>query len=305
MRNRLVAIFFVLSVPCFPRVSAADVESPKTDQEIKLHFERGVQLYNDEDYKLAVVEFRRAYDLGHDYRVLYNIGQVNFQLGNYAEAKRTLQKFLDDGGARVSAEQRAQVIKDIEALKIRTAQLHVVASVGGADLLVDGERVAQIPPTGEHSVQVLVNGGAHRVALTKPGYLDEVQEVTLAGAEEKKLVITLRPKPVEARSSAPLWIAWGATALLAGGTAVAFVGWRGADKDLDDTLLRQTTQQEINDKTSASNNLQILTIGLGSAAVIAAGISLYLTLSRGGDSTTKETSALRQYILPNGFGVNF
>jgi tetratricopeptide (TPR) repeat protein len=304
MRNKIVAIFLAVSVPTFSGVSAADVVNPKDDKEIKMHFERGVQLYNDEDYKLAVVEFRRAYDLGHDYRILYNLGQVNFQLGNYAEAKRTLQKFLDDGRARVSAEQRAQVAKDIEALKIRTAHLYVVASVGGADLLVDGERVAQIPPTGEHSVKVLVNGGTHRVVLAKPGFLDGVQEVTLAGAEEKKLVITLRPKPVEARSTTPIWIAWGATALLAGGTAVAFVGWRGANKDLDDALARQTTRQEIDDKTSATNNLQILTIGLGSAAVIAAGVSLYLTLSRG-DTTAKETSARQHYILPNGFGVTF
>jgi len=54
------------------------------------HFQRGVTLYNETDYRAALVEFRRAYDLAPNAAVLYNIGETEYQLRDYASALITL-----------------------------------------------------------------------------------------------------------------------------------------------------------------------------------------------------------------------
>src|SRR4051812_29519826 len=59
---------------------------------------RGLSLYSEGDYALAVIEFERAYALVSDYRVLYNVGQVRIQLGNYALARVARETKLRDGG---------------------------------------------------------------------------------------------------------------------------------------------------------------------------------------------------------------
>jgi hypothetical protein len=62
-------------------------------QEARAHYMRGVQLYNDGDFKLALIEFTRSYDLAPTYKILYNIGEVNLQLNNYASSLDALERY--------------------------------------------------------------------------------------------------------------------------------------------------------------------------------------------------------------------
>ena len=81
-----------------PPVDAATAAgpSPEVVTEAKSRFDRGLELYNEGEYPLALIEFTRAYELVPNYRVLYNIGQVGIQLGQYANARRALEEALQD-----------------------------------------------------------------------------------------------------------------------------------------------------------------------------------------------------------------
>src|SRR3954469_14619078 len=80
-------------------VAYADPQQPGTSlKEAGKHFQRGVALYNEADYRAALVEFRRAYDIAPNAAVLYNIGQTYYQLQNYAAALTTLQHYLGEAG---------------------------------------------------------------------------------------------------------------------------------------------------------------------------------------------------------------
>ena len=48
------------------------------------HFERGVDYYGEGDYRAALIEFQRAYSIQPTYRLLYNLGQVAYELRDYA-----------------------------------------------------------------------------------------------------------------------------------------------------------------------------------------------------------------------------
>src|SRR5262245_23960832 len=53
-------------------------------EEARVRFERGVQLVGEEQYEAALIEFRRAFELTGEYRVLYNIAQVCNHVRDYA-----------------------------------------------------------------------------------------------------------------------------------------------------------------------------------------------------------------------------
>jgi len=57
-----------------PSASAQQAPPTQSSAETKLHFQRAVKLYSEEDYRGALVEFKRAYELSNNYVILYNLG---------------------------------------------------------------------------------------------------------------------------------------------------------------------------------------------------------------------------------------
>ena len=86
------------------------------EDDARARVKRGLELYDEGEYRLSLSELQRAYDLVPNYKVLYNIGQVRIQLGEYAEAQRVLRRYLDDGKEEIGAERRADVEKDLAML---------------------------------------------------------------------------------------------------------------------------------------------------------------------------------------------
>ena len=67
-----------------PAAEPAAQVQPADVEEARRRFDRGVKLYSEGDFTLAVIEFERAYELVANYRVLYNIGHVSIQLRQHA-----------------------------------------------------------------------------------------------------------------------------------------------------------------------------------------------------------------------------
>jgi len=63
-----------------PPTSAEDVQEVEADAstvETRAHHRRGIELYDDGDFRLALVEFEPAYAISKNYKILFNIGQVH------------------------------------------------------------------------------------------------------------------------------------------------------------------------------------------------------------------------------------
>src|SRR5262245_48943462 len=67
------------------------------------HFQRALELYQEQDFPGALVEFRRAYELNPSYKLFYNIGQVCYQLTDYACALKNFESYLKEGAGSVSS----------------------------------------------------------------------------------------------------------------------------------------------------------------------------------------------------------
>src|SRR5262245_38457027 len=80
------------------------------------HFNRGVEYVHDGDLKGALIEFKRAYAVSPNYRVLYNLGQVANALGRYTEAQDYFQHYLNDGGEEISSDRKRDVETQLNKL---------------------------------------------------------------------------------------------------------------------------------------------------------------------------------------------
>lgn len=154
------------------------------------HFSRGVKMYQEDDFRGALIEFKRAYELSPNWAVLYNVGQAEYQLRDYAAALRTLEGYVREGDAQIAAERRAQVEREIVELRGRVAHVTVVANVDGVDVGVDDA------PLGKASATevLLVGAGRHRLSASRPGYVAASKTVDIAGGDTLTVRFDLVPE---------------------------------------------------------------------------------------------------------------
>lgn len=294
LRKVLVIAVLPSALVVTPAVAHAQPESPaaanETTEAAREHFLRGVQFYNNGDFKLSLVEFRRSYELSRNYRLLFNIGQVNHQLNNYTKALRALEEYLTVGGAEVPEARRAEVESAILELRRKTAKLQILVNVPNAAVYVDDELVERTAP----GASIVIDAGDHRVSARVPGYEPASAAVTLVAGEASQVRLTLRrvaapvtqhvapAAPIETGRSPWVWGSWGGTGVLAAGAAVTGIMAGSAASELAE--LRNSPDSSAGERASTADRartfatvsdvLTVSTLALG-------GLSTYLTLSSG------------------------
>lgn len=280
-----------------PTAQSGDSNStlaPEVVQEARRRFDRGIRLYGEGDFALALIEFERAYELVANYRVLYNIGQVSIQLRRYAKAREALEQYLSEGGAEVESTRLQEVQADIDMLRPRTAKLLVTTNAPRAKVSLDGAPLGALPLSGP----VLVDAGNHVVKVEAAGYQSGEKSVVLAGGDESTLAITLdviRPARTVEKQTIVVhegakadntwkWVGWGATGVLAAGAITTGIFGLNSAAKLEDLInTAGVSHEELSSEQSRARRMFIATDILAAGAVAAAAVSLYLTV--GGDDT--------------------
>jgi tetratricopeptide (TPR) repeat protein len=277
------------SQPAQPKADKQPATPAEREEAARTRFRRGVQLYDEGDYKLALVEFTRAYELAPNYHLLYNIGEVQLQLGRYASAMRSLKEYLQQGGADVPPDRRKDVERDIASLRQKTATFSVKVSVPGATVELDQETLGTAPIAPE-----TVDGGEHRVRVTKPGYLPYEQTLVLGAGDVRDIFVTLVPlptgggpaRPVERPSHPEIWISWIATGALAVGAGVT--GYIALDNNSKLNTLRNTAGSNPLDRQNEADQARGFAIAsdvLLAATAVSGAFALYFTFRHPATST--------------------
>jgi hypothetical protein len=284
-------------------------------EDAKAHLQSGATLYDENNFRGALVEFQKAYDLAPSYKILFNIGQVEMELQDYAGALKAYTRYLKEGGPDVPPDRGAQVNAEIERLKGRVGFL-VVQTTAGAQVLVDDVQVGYAPLPDP----VPVAAGQHRVTVTLTGR-DPVNRVfDVAGKETVTASLAIDPgtappsdKPVPVpvvtpsdtgpKSKTPVYVMWGVTGAFVIGAGVFAVIAHGDSNDL--TNLRNTypvTADQLESQRSKTVRDAAITDVFTGAAIVSAGIAAYLTLTRMGHDNPKE-KAITLNVAPTGFAV--
>ena len=128
--QRLWVAAAVVAVALVGLPARADVEEART------HAERGTRAFNLQDWRGALTEFQRAYVEHSDPVLIYDIGQVQRQLGQYEAASKSYRLYLAN---QPNAPNHEQVMRLIGEMDKATAEAR-----------------AKSPPTGTQAPSVAV-----------------------------------------------------------------------------------------------------------------------------------------------------
>lgn len=267
-RSICLAVLVSLAIPLALRSVAQAQAQPGSAgiAEAGKHFQRGVTLYNEADFRAALVEFRRAYEIAPNAAVLYNIGQTYYQLQNYAAALMALGRYLTEAGS--TAPHRREVEQTIDTLQTRVGKVAISTSAPGADITVDDELVGKTPLDDS----VLVSIGRRKITALRDGRVTETRFVDVAAGDTITVSLAADaargtvPGPAggSGRDSGQSWESfWRNTAI---GSGVVMIGAGGyalyASHDLSNTRnTSPVTTDQINsrrdDLNSKSTRLKI------------------------------------------------
>lgn len=317
LRRSLRALFVVhlVSAPLVALASPARAaDAPASPmKEAGKHFQRGVALYSEADYRAALVEFKRAYEIAPNAAVLYNIGQTHYQLQNYAAALSTLERYLTEAGA--GASHRAEVEQTLETLKARVGKVEVTTNLPDCEITIDDELVGKTPL----AQPVLVSIGRRKVTAMHEGRPPETRFVEVAAGDTVKMALSLTdtergqpsgPTSVPSATSAGprgpsaalVTAGWITTGVLAAGAITTGILALSASSELKNAhAAYPTTHDDLNKKASRVTTFSTIADVVGVAAVVVGGVTLYLTLSRSASSEVKVGVAPRGVSLEGTF----
>lgn len=258
------------------------------EDDARARVKRGLELYDEGEYRLSLTELQRAYELVPNYKVLYNIGQVHIQLGEYAEAQRVLRRYLDDGKDEITAERRADVEKDLAMLAGRVAVVTIEVNVPDAEVFVNDRPV---PAGGRGAIaKTPVDPGAVRIVVTRPGYESQTKAVNVATGDQTVVKIQLAPVKrdviVVDEGGVPKiavvgWIVTGVLAAGAVGTGIAANAAYSKFEDQRASPIPGSAEQaavDLDKQGNLADALALTTDILIGSAIVAGGVSLWLTL---------------------------
>jgi tetratricopeptide (TPR) repeat protein len=297
--SALLVALLLASSPALAQTSSAEAES---------HFKRGVAFYQESDFKAAVVEFKRAYELSKNWRLLYNVAQAQYQAHDYAEALDSFETYLHEGGDKLPRQRRAEVDKEIARLRARVGRLTIRTSVAEALVSVDDEAVGAAPVTRNVAV------GARRVTVKKDGYVPWTRSVEVASGDDRVVEVVLEPvtgsaaspspepKPVPSTSHFP-WEAWTVTGILTAGAVTTGILAIDAASRLDTAKGRlDVTDAVLHDDSKRVKTFGLVSDLLAIGAIGSGALSLYLTLRA--PSHPEKATAVRISPWPGGFSAS-
>jgi tetratricopeptide (TPR) repeat protein len=294
---------------------AAARPAPAADaplEEARIRFQRGVQLFHEGSFEAALAEFRKAYQVAPSYRLLYNIGQVHYELHDYVGALKSFRQYLTDGAAEIAADRRAAVEAEIRKLEGLVAYLDVTVRPDGADVLIDDVSVGISPLGGP----VLVNAGQRRVTGNKGGQTAPVRNITVAGGERVRVALSVPETPLVSpirsyalgqaqereRPQVGVWVGVAATtmlALTAGGFAFATQQARqNFDKEIETF---PTSKERIDYFRTRMTTLAAVTDALAAGALLAGGVTVVLAVVKRSDEADRRPRKVSLHLTPTGF----
>jgi hypothetical protein len=303
---RFLAVVAILAAgvgtPC-----GAEAEGVSANpREAAKHFERGVALYGETDYRAALVEFKRAYALAPNTAVLYNIGEAQFQLQDYAGALGTFTRYIEESAP--GDPHRGDVETNLEVLHSRVGHLSVTTVPPGADITLDDQPVGKTP----FEDRLLVSVGHRKVTASMVGHATLTRYVDVAADDNMSVTLDLgaagagASNPTSAQSSALRAtdgsppgnggetlriVGWVATGVLAAGAGVS---GGLALKESSDLRASRSTYPVSSATLKRDSNLtwtySVLADSLAIAAALVGGVTLVSTVS----TLTHKRSSVRE-----------
>jgi tetratricopeptide (TPR) repeat protein len=282
--------------------SSPNADASSAVRRAQSHFQRGVQLYEEENYDGAFAEFSRAHELAPNYRLLYNLAQTEAERHDYVHAVTLFDDYLEQGGDDIPPARRQSTTRERDDLLGRIASLQVECNVGGAELWLDGRSRGIIAQ--QHALRL--NAGPVELRLQKPGYGTLTRQLILTGGDALVVDLALERTPAALVPDVPrssdepaaaahtgVWLSAAATTLFAGATATFALLTANQNDRLDRQLEQyQADSSDLDGTRSRVRTYAAFTDGFGVATALSLGSMFYFIVSdAGGGDGRRERAA--------------
>jgi hypothetical protein len=175
-----------------PKDKAAEKAPKKVvdrlEGDARKHYEAGAALYEVNNYEGSLTEYRAAYDLSKEPRVLRAVAVCQKDLRRYSEAIASIDKLLVEA-KDLEPEFLEKVNADREILLPLTGLVTIEVSEPGAELSVDG-RVVGVSPL---ATEVRVDVGERTFLAKKATMVDATAKVSIVGASKATVKLAMEP----------------------------------------------------------------------------------------------------------------
>jgi PEGA domain len=143
----------------------------------KADYEAAKLLYRDGDFRGALVKFQAAFASSKDPRLLWNMAVCQKELRHYAKAVADINRYIVEGGAVLTEQDRAEAISKRDTLQTFVSPVTVRVNEPEADILLDDEVVGRSPM----ATPVVTDIGEHHFSIRKAGFRTFVQTLQVSG----------------------------------------------------------------------------------------------------------------------------
>lgn len=171
--------------PAAPPLSASLTGAAKSE------YDSARLLFGDGDYAGALVKFERALELSGDVRLLWNMAVCEKNLRHYVKVLRLLERYRLEAGERLTASQLTEVSSVLQTVKTLISEVRIQCDQSGAEVYVDDVLQGTTPL----SAPLLVDLGARKLRISKPGWKDWQTTREFAGQSTVLLAVTLQSEP--------------------------------------------------------------------------------------------------------------
>jgi PEGA domain len=156
----------------------------------KQAYESAKLLATNRDFAGALAEFKHAYSLSKDPRLLFNMAICEKELHHYARMRLLLEQYLREGAKVATLESLTAAQDALTATKALVAEVALQVNETGAEVIIDDEPVGTTPL----ARPVLIDLGTHQVTVKKTGFEPVEDTLETAGGTASTLSISLKPQ---------------------------------------------------------------------------------------------------------------
>lgn len=179
----------LLSAIAAPVASAQSARS--LTREALREFERG-------NFEEARALFLRAHELEPSARLERGAGMAAFEVRDYVQAHRLLQRALDSEQRPLTPDQRAETEELLQRTQAFLGRFRFALQPQDATVQID-LRAPEPEPDGT----VVLSVGEHSIVVEAEGHRSREQELEVRGGEDETIIIRLEPEGVEAPVEPP------------------------------------------------------------------------------------------------------
>ena len=161
----------------------------------KADFDAAKLLANDGDFASALIKFQSAYDGSKDPRLLWNVAFCHKNLRHYAKVLVTLKRYVDEGGAVLTANDKKEAQDLMAMIEPFTTRATFRVNESGAAIFVDDELFGTSPLTSP----VLLDIGERHIRVVKDGFRSYEKALPVGGNSEVNVDVTLEKEVHEGK----------------------------------------------------------------------------------------------------------